>query len=248
MYPYLIFIKLKQQWPYVDRDEIDEFLQTYNDTPLAVKLRADWLAYLAKKQHWNDFIHYYQPIYGKPLQCYYLQLLWATQQKAMAFKKIESLWLEITSPPSVCWKVFNRWEQSGGLTTDLIWKKLDQAMSKNNVPVIQHLAQFLPATQRRQVRHWYRIQRYPRLVEHSDQFNLANSLDRKMVLFGLKRLANKDPMTLADDWSRLSQVYHLNEAEKQPILAALAVGLSRRGHPSAGIWLQKVKPAYADAT
>lgn len=49
LYPYLIFIQLKQQWPYANRGEIDEFLQTYNDTPLAVKLRADWLAYLAKK-------------------------------------------------------------------------------------------------------------------------------------------------------------------------------------------------------
>ncbi len=248
LYPYLIFIKLKQQWPYVHTDEIDEFLQTYNDTPLAVKLRADWLAYLAKKQNWNDFIHYYQPIYGKPLQCYYLQSLWATQQKSLAFKKIGSLWLEVNSPPPACRKIFNRWEQSGGLTAHLIWKKLDQAISKNNVNVIQHVAQFLPSAQRRQVKHWYRIQRYPRLVEQSNQFDLGNSFDRKIVLFGLKRLANKDPITLADDWSRLSNAYHLNEAEKQPILAALAVGLARRGHSSAGAWLQKVKPAYADAT
>ena len=51
LYPYLIFIKLKQQWAYANSAEIDEFLQTYNDTPLAVKLRADWLAYLAKKQN-----------------------------------------------------------------------------------------------------------------------------------------------------------------------------------------------------
>ena len=247
LYPYLIFIKLKQQWPYVDTDEIDEFLHTYNDTPLAVKLRADWLTYLAKKQDWNDFLHYYQPIYGTPLQCYYLQSLLATQQKSLAFKKISPLWLTVNSPPNACRKVFNHWEQSGGLTNPLIWKKLNQAISKNNVHVIQHVAQFLPLAQRQQLKHWYRIQRYPQLVERINQFDLDNHIDRKMILFGLKRLAKKDPITLADDWSKLTNAYDLNEAEKQPILAALAVSLARRGHSEAGTWLQKVKPAYADA-
>jgi soluble lytic murein transglycosylase len=247
LYPYLLFIKLKQQWPY-NADEIDEFLQTYNDTPLAVKLRADWLVYLAKKQDWNDFQHYYQPIYGTPLQCYYLQSLLATQQKTLAFKKIGPLWLEVNSAPSACRKVFSRWEQSGGLTPNLIWKKLELAMRKNNVNVIQHLAQFLPAAQRQQVKHWYRVQRYPRLIERSNQFDPENRIDRKIVLYGLKHLANKDPITLADDWLKLRNAYALNETEQQPILATLAIGLARRGHHAAGDWLQKVKPSYADAT
>lgn len=248
LYPYLIFIKLKQQGPYANSSEIDEFLQTYNDTPLAVRLRADWLAYLAKKQDWNHFIHYYQPIYGTPLQCYYLQSLLATQQKSLAFKKIAPLWLKVNSPPSVCRKVFARWEQSGGLNSDLIWKKLDQAMNKNNVNVVQHVAQFLPSAQRRQVNHWYRVQRYPLLIKYSNQFDPDNIIDRKILLFGMKRLANKDPITLAEDWSQLSQVYDLTEAETQQILAVLAIGLARRGHSAAGVWLKKIKPAYADAT
>lgn len=248
LYPYLIFIKLKQQWPYANSDEIDEFLQTYNDTPLAVKLRADWLTYLAKKQDWDDFIHYYQPIYDTPLQCYYLQSLLMTQPKPLVFTKIASLWLEVNSPPSACRKVFGHWEQSGGLTENLIWKKLDKAMSKNNVKIIQHVAQFLPPVQRQQVKQWYRVQRYPLLIEHSNQFDPDDMIDRRIVLFGMKRLANKDPIALAKDWSKLSKAYGLNETEKQPLLAALAVGLARRGHREAGTWLQKVKPDYADAT
>lgn len=248
LYPYLIFIQLKQQWPYANRGEIDEFLQTYNDTPLAVKLRADWLAYLAKKQDWPHFIHYYQPIYGTPLQCDYLQSLLATQQKSLAFKKIATLWLEVNSPPSVCRKVFARWEQSGGLNADLIWKKLDQAMSKNNANVIQHVAQFLPPTQRQQVKRWYQVQRHPLLIENSNQFDSDNRIDRKILLFGMKRLASKDPITLAEDWPQLSKTYDLNETEKQQILATLAVSLARRGHSTAGDWLKKIKPAYADAT
>ncbi|MGA9628867.1 MAG: transglycosylase SLT domain-containing protein [Candidatus Rickettsiella isopodorum] len=248
LYPYLIFIKLKQQWPYTSSDEIDEFLQAYNDTPLAVRLRADWLGYLAKKQHWEDFIHYYQPIYGTPLQCYYLQSLLATQQKSLAFRKISTLWLHVNSPPSVCRKVFSRWEQSGGLNSELIWKKLDRAMSKNNRNVVQHMAQFLPPTQRQKIKRWYQVQRHPLLVKQSDQFDLDNAIDRKIVLFGMKRLANMEPIKLAENWSKMSKSYDLTESEKQRILADLAVGLARRGHSTAGDWLKQIKPAYAGAT
>lgn len=248
LYPYLIFIKLKQQWPYAHSDEIDDFLQTYNDTPLAVRLRADWLAYLAKKRDWNHFLHYYQPIYGTAIQCYYLESLLATQQKSLAFKKISKLWLHVNSAPSVCRKVFGQWEQTGGLNSTLIWKKLDRAMLKNNVSVIQHVAQFLSSTQRQQVKHWYQVQRHPILIEKSHQFDQDNAIDRKILLFGMKRLANKDPIELAENWSKLSKVYDLNEAEKQQILVDLAIGLARRGHTAASVWLKKVKPAYADAT
>ena len=248
LYPYLIFIKLKQQGPYAHSGEIDEFLQTYNDTRLAVSLRADWLAHLAKKQDWNRFIHYYEPIYGQSLQCYYLQSLLATQQKSLAFKKIPTLWLHVNSPPSVCRKVFAQWERSGGLNSDLIWKKLEQAMAENNLPVIQEIAQFLPPAQRQQVRHWYQVQRQPLFIERSYQFDPHNAIDRKILLFGLKRLANKDPLELAENWSKLSNAYDLNEAEKQKILANLAITLARRGDTAAGDWLKKIKPAYADAT
>jgi soluble lytic murein transglycosylase len=248
LYPYLLFIQLKQQRPYANHVDIDHFLQTYSDTPLAVKLRADWLAYLAKQQDWNHFIRYYQPIYGTPLQCHYLNALLETQQKALAFKKISTLWLQLNSAPTVCRKVFARWEQSGGLNSVLILEKLDRAMTKNNVNAIQHVAQFLPRAQRQQIKHWYQVQRRPSLIEQSDQFDPDNAIDRKILLFGMKRLANKDPVELAETWPLLAKSYDLNETEKQQILADLAVGLARRGQPTAGDWLKKIKPQYADAT
>lgn len=248
LYPYLIFIKLKQQLPTENRAEINDFLQTYSDTPLAPKLRADWLAYLAKKQDWLHFIHYYQPIYGTTLQCHYLHSLLATQQKALAFRKISLLWLNVNSAPSVCRPVFLRWEQSGGLNRQLIWKKLEQAIAKNNMALIQHVSQFLPREERQQVNHWYQVRQYPLLIEQSEQFDPKDTIDRKILLFGMQRLADKNPIELAETWPLLLKRYALSEQEQQNLLAKLAVGLARRGDDSAQDWLKQVKPAYADAT
>ena len=249
LYPYLVFIKLKKQWPYINRGEIDAFLKDYHDTPLAVKLRAEWLTYLAQKQDWNHFIYYYQPIYGTPLQCYYLQSLLATQQKSsFAFKKISSLWLQLKSPPRACRQVFNHWGQLGGLNSKLIWEKLEHAMDKNNRKVIQQVAQFLPPAERQYVKRWYHVQHSPLLIAGSYPFDFDNPIDRKIVLFGMKRLAKKNPIALAENWLKLSQIYTLNESEKQRVWADLAVNLARRADYTAASWLKKIKPAYADAT
>ncbi|MFM2322487.1 MAG: lytic transglycosylase [Pseudomonadota bacterium] len=248
LYPYLVFIKLKQQLAYESSREITNFLATYADTPLAPKLRADWLGHLAKKQDWLHFIQYYQPIYGTTLQCHYLHSLLATQQKALAFREIAILWLNVNSAPSACRPVFLRWEQSGSLNRSLIWKKLEQAIAKNNMTLIQHLSQFLPREERQQVNHWYQVRQYPLLIEQSEQFDPKNTMDRKIILFGMQRLADKNPLELAEIWSLLLKRYALSEPEQQHLLAKLAVGLARRGDARAGDWLKQVKPAYADAT
>ncbi|OIZ98470.1 hypothetical protein BEV13_06750 [Rickettsiella grylli] len=249
LYPYLLFIKLKKQGPSVNSDEVDAFLKSYHDTPLAVKLRADWLTYLARKHDWNHFMDYYQPRYGTSLQCYYLQSLLATQQKSsVAFKKISSLWLQLHSPPRACRQVFNRWEQLGGLNSKLIWQKLEHALSKNNQRVFQEIAQFLSPAERRYVKRWSHVYRYPLLIIKPYQFNVDNPIDRKIVLFGMKRLAKKNPIALAENWFKMSQIYSFKEAEKQKIWADLAVSLARRADYNADYWLKKIKPAYADTT
>jgi soluble lytic murein transglycosylase len=247
LYPYLRYIKLKQQaLAYQNEEEIDDFLETYKNTPLAPKLRAECLSNSAKNRDWPRFIHYYQPIYGATLQCYYFNALLATKQNRVAYQAIPDLWLHLNSPPYVCRTVFSRWENAGGLNRDLIWKKLTAAIQHDNVSLIQHLAQFLPSQERQRVKLWYRVHHHPLLIEQSEQFDIKDKTDRKILLYGMHRLANKEPNEFAELWPLLNKMYALTAPEKQTLLSDLAIALARRADFSASDWLKQVKPFYTD--
>jgi soluble lytic murein transglycosylase len=247
LYPYLLYMKLSQQpLAYQKKADIDDFLENYKDTPLAPKLRAECLLNAAKKKDWTQFIYYYKPLYGTNLQCYYLNALLATKQKRLAYQAIPKLWLNLNPTPYVCRNVFSRWEQRG-LNDKLLWQKLAQAIQHNNLSLVQHLAQFLPITKRQQVKHWYRVHNHPLLIEQNEQFDPNDKLDRKIVLYGMQRLANNDPDELVETWPLLSKIYSFTEIEKQNLLRVLAISLARRADFSASDWLKQVKPAYADS-
>jgi soluble lytic murein transglycosylase len=246
LYPYLLYIKLNQQLAYQNQREIDDFLETYQDTPLANKLRAEYLIQAAKRREWSQFIHYYRPVYGPAIQCYYLNALITTQQQHTAYQAIPELWLTLHSPPSICRNVFSRWESTGRLNRELLWQKLEQAILENNVLLLQHLVHHLPYEQRQQVKHWYRVHRHPLLVKQKEFFNANDKIDRKIVLHGMHQLVAKDPRELAKNWSLLHKSYHFTEAEKQELLRDLAIALARRADNEAGQWLSQIKPAFTN--
>ncbi len=247
LYPYLLYIKLKQQLAYQNVDRIDDFLETYKDTPLAGKLRIDYLSKLAKTGNWPRFIHFYRPIYGPVLQCYYLNALLATNQKHRAYQAIPKLWLTLNSPPPICRRVFSYWESAGGLKRALVWQKLEQAIAGNNTALIFHLTQFLPADEKGYIKHWVQVHNHPLLIKQSEQFDSEDKIDRKILLYGLHRLASKDPNELVETWPVLVKNYNFTEAERQDLLSNLAVALARRADLDASTWLQQIKPAYANA-
>lgn len=247
LYPYLSYIKIKQQLAYQNVVTIDDFLKTYKDTPLADKLRIESLMQAIRRRDWPRFIHYYRPVYTPVLQCYYFNALLATNQKQAAYKAIPKLWLTLNSPPAICQHVFLRWEQSGELSRKLIWQKLEQAIQQNNVRVIQRLGQHLPNEQKKQLKLWYRVHNHPLLVKQRDQFDWENQRNRKIVLDGIRRLATKDPDELIKSWPRLTQIYSFNVAEKQNLLSSLSVSLARHADFKAGTWLKQIQPAYTDS-
>ncbi|MES2997773.1 MAG: transglycosylase SLT domain-containing protein [Pseudomonadota bacterium] len=249
LYPYLVYIKLKQQLAYQKEAEaeIDHFLEMYKETPLANKLREECLTNSIKKRDWSQFIHYYRPVYGPTLQCYYLNALLATNQESIAFQAIPELWLTLNSPPYICQTVFTHWEKSGRLDRERLWEKLEDAIQRNNVPLIQHLSQFLPAEEKQQVKLWYRVHHHPLLIEQSEQFDPDDKIDRKILLYGIHRLASNDPDELAESWPLLNKIYDFTESEKQGLLSALAIALARHADFTAGNWLKQIKPAYADS-
>jgi soluble lytic murein transglycosylase len=246
LYPYLVYMKLMQRLAYQNEDEINDFLDRYQDTPLANRLRANYLARAAKKRDWLNFIHYYRPIYGPLLQCHYINALLATQQKQSAFEAIPELWLTLNSPPYVCRNVFSQWERAG-VNRDLVWEKLEQTIQGNNTSLMRRLSRFLTREEQQQVKLWYTVHRHPYLVKQKTKFNLHDPIDRKILLYGMRRLAVKAPNDLAKSWPNFKKNYDFTEAEEQKILQELAIALARRADSAAGEWLKQIKSPFTNS-
>jgi soluble lytic murein transglycosylase len=112
-----------------------EFLRQYGNTMFGNSLRQTWLDYLAKQGDWAGFIQAYTPQKSAALQCYYVQARLAIRQATQeALEEAKQLWLVVgKSQPTACNVAFDYLAQSGILTTELIWQRIELDMAKYNL-------------------------------------------------------------------------------------------------------------------
>lgn len=244
LYPYLVYIDLIQRMDRLPESEIYNFLQKYSDTPLAGKLRNTWLLSLAQQKRWSLFLKYYQDTDDTELQCQRLSALLATNQQNLAFSAMPDLWSSASIRPSACETAFMQWYKVGGLTTDLVWQRLQLAFDKNNAALIKSLMTLLPANQQEQVKLWQKVQHNPLLVTQSQLFLPLTDTSKIILLDGMLRLADTDPHQLVKVWPSLQKAYPLSEKDQQAVIAAIGLALARQHDVAAASWLDSVKSPY----
>ena len=75
LYPYLVYDELRQRMARADATEIERFLDSYADTPLAPRLRRAWLKNAYRDQRWQEVLQAYQPTSNAAMRCRYLRAL-----------------------------------------------------------------------------------------------------------------------------------------------------------------------------
>ena len=93
LYPYLEYFERIYQISRQDNASVDAFLAQYADTPLAKRLRQNWLYHQAKKGRWGNFLAYYEPRSATKVNaCYQAYALAKTGKTEAAFRQAEQLW------------------------------------------------------------------------------------------------------------------------------------------------------------
>ena len=78
LYPYLDYEALSRRLDQASKGDVQQFLTRYGTTPLAPRLRANWLNQLARQRRWSDYLRFYQPTKNIGRRCHYLHALIAT--------------------------------------------------------------------------------------------------------------------------------------------------------------------------
>jgi len=213
LHPYLAYEVLRKRIDKAGAGEIKRFLKTYGNTPLAWRLRNDWLDHLASQRRWKDYIAFYEPTRNVTRQCRYLQALIATGQSKQALPQVKSLWLHDKSQPSACDPVFEAWTKAGKRTTPLIWQRVDKAMAAGNWRLAEYLGRYLSNQDRVWVKRWIRLHKTPDAASEKDRYDQAHPYREAMLAHAVRRLARWDGMRALRVWQDIETRYPFDKAQ-----------------------------------
>lgn len=247
LYPYLEYAELSKQLASTDETEVNAFLTRYADTPLAPKLRNQWLYILAQRQRWEDYLNYYQPTTQIELQCLRRQALLDREQPAAAFADIQKLWLTGQSLPQSCNRLLEQWQQQQGIANALLWQRLSLAIAAKNTALIQSLSAMLPENKQSQLKTWQKLYANPSLLAQPDALQAKDPFSAFILAHCLQRLAEKDPGLASVLWDNLFKSYPFDQQQQGTIIRKIALSLAAANMPQAAAWLNRIPAVFMDS-
>ncbi|MFP3873868.1 MAG: transglycosylase SLT domain-containing protein [Thiohalophilus sp.] len=243
LYPYLEYGDLRRRLGRAEPAEVRNFLQRHGDTPIAGLLHQRWLHTLARQERWQTLVDNYYVTSDKSLQCHYANALYRIRQPERAHALTESLWLTGRSLPDSCDPAIAAWHAAGRLNNELVWQRIQLAIRAGQIRLVLFLADYLPESERYWVNIWSKIRRDPAyLREVTSHFgDVDQPVLRWITVYGLTRLADRDPVQAARYWVDLKPRYQFTPQDQERIERRLSLALVRAEQPEAKVWLARLE-------
>ncbi|MDZ7662162.1 transglycosylase SLT domain-containing protein [Thiohalophilus sp.] len=243
LYPYLEYGDLRRRLGRAEPAEVRDFLQRHSDTPIAGLLHQRWLYTLARQGRWQTLVDNYSITNDKTLQCHYANALYRVRQPERAHALMENLWRTGRSLPDSCDPAIAAWHEAGRLNNELVWQRIQLAIRAGRIRLALFLADYLPQSERYWVNIWSKIRRDPAyLSEVTNHFDdIDHPVLRWITVYGLTRLADRDPIQAARYWVDLKPAYQFTPQEQERVERRLSLALVRAEQPEAKAWLTRLK-------
>lgn len=125
---YLDYFTLRAGSSRVAAQEARRFLERSQDSPLANRFLAAYLARAGRERRWQDYLAVMPDSPNDiELQCYYYRAQLATGNALLAWQGAAELWVFGQSRPKECDPLFKAWMDAGGLTDRHVWNRLKLA-------------------------------------------------------------------------------------------------------------------------
>lgn len=246
LYPYLVYADLTSRLDELSLDEVDNFLQTNDDPVLTNRFLTEWLLHLAKAEEWDLFLKYYQPSDSIGLTCLDLQALLAANQNELAFKQMPNLWLTGDTLSDACENSFAVWQQSGQLSSDLVWQRFQLALQKNNIGLVKKLITILPTEQKNLAQLTLKVYQSPLTITKTQLFLPLSQATIDIAAQGMMQLASINAPKASQIWPQMQRDFHFNFEQQQKIIRAIAISLARTNDPNANAWLVSINNNFVD--
>ncbi|HET9835227.1 MAG TPA: lytic murein transglycosylase, partial [Rhodanobacteraceae bacterium] len=222
LFPYLEAAALEHDLAHADRAQIAAYLARYPDLIPAQDLRRAELTELAKQQDWNGFLSFYQPGLGNALTCDALEAKLAQGGKLDFQQDLAALW-DKPSLPDECESVLDLAHAQGLLTPQRVWARIDRAAEAHAASTIEQSAAWLPDTDAAVAKRLADALRSPAAFLKGADKLADTTRTRQALTIALTRYARSDDDLAQAAWQQLSPRFDFDRAQRDRILAALAL-------------------------
>lgn len=233
LYPYLEYAELNRYRSHASAAQIEQFLTRYADTPLAPRLRSQWLKDLAKRKQWNQYLRFWNGKGGTSAQCRFRLAQVKTGNIKDSAEAIEKLWLHGRSRPKACDPLFKAWIDARMIDDALVWQRINLALNRGQVSLARYLRRFLPASEHRWVDLWLKVHAKPNRVLQKALFKRSHPMRETILLHGVKRQARKDAPKSLKTWETVRTRYEFTQAQQQEASRWIGLRMAFQGESDA---------------
>lgn len=240
--PYVSYWRLKLSLDSADPEAVRTFLEQQRDTPLADRLRVDWLKLLGKRGDWNRFALDYSPSSGEDveLSCYSVQFRLQRDGEA-AVAAAKPYWFNGQATPDACAPLFARLFASGDLGVADRRARFRLATEAGNVSLAQALAADMPPSERISPKDLAAAEADPLRALDRGDFRSNRQASRDLALYAVERAARKDAGAARAAWVRVRA--NLPEPDRLYGNARIAYHGARQLNPNANAWHRELGDA-----
>ncbi|WP_269531168.1 lytic transglycosylase domain-containing protein [Chitinimonas sp. BJYL2] len=227
---------LNAQIELLPEPDVMDFLDRYRGSPLADRLRGDWLKRLGKRGDWALFEREWPKLLqwdtGTELHCYRLQLALKRNDRGMVTREGKPLWFSPKGRADACAPVFDALFTQGQLDNDDVWARIRLALQANNPDFALQLAPRLSNPAGLDAKLLRLLASKP--AKAYPKLNASSRGGREIVLFAIDRAArakSDEGLALLNKWSA-----RLPDADRQQAWRRLAFHASRRHDARALDW------------
>ncbi|MES9942423.1 MAG: transglycosylase SLT domain-containing protein [Candidatus Thiodiazotropha sp. 6PLUC2] len=244
-YPLLVYLDYQETLTSIEQQSVQSIsnrLKRLEGTPLQKRLESQWLGFLAKHKLWKTYLQFSSEGGSIRQQCQRLHAMIRTGQSAKAYPKVPEIWLSGRSRPKVCDPVFKSWIAAGHLSEQLVWQRINLAMSQRQIKLTSYLKRYLSQDQKKVAALWLKLYKRPQKVEQLAKID--HPYVDEMVIQAIRKLAWRDIEAAFNAWEKFHALDIFSKKQQQKAVYALAGGLAREPDKKLSQLLNKLLPEH----
>ena len=240
--PYVTYWQLRLGLEDASPEAIRSYLDKYPNTPLADRLRTEWLKFLGRRALWSRFGADYAAPASEDVElaCYNILFKWQRDGDG-ALADALPLWFTGSSTPDACEPAFAALLAKGTIGAAERRARFRLASEAGNVKLAQALGTDPAAKDRISDLEFNAVNRDPLGTLTKANFAWTTTGGRDLALFALERAARSDAGATRAAWVKSRD--HLPDADRRYGNGRLAFHAARQLHPSANDWYREAGDA-----